>query len=36
MARISRDAYGVPHVRGTSVADVARGQGLATARDRAA
>ena len=35
MARIYRDAYGVPHVRATSVLDLARGQGLVTARDRA-
>ena len=35
MARIYRDAYGVPHVRGTSVLDVAHGQGWVTARDRA-
>ncbi|MEO9326148.1 penicillin acylase family protein [Nocardioides sp. C4-1] len=35
MARIYRDACGVPHVRGASVADVAHGQGLVTARDRA-
>lgn len=35
MARIYRDAQGVPHVRGTSIQDVARAQGEATARDRA-
>jgi penicillin amidase len=35
VARLYRDAYGVPHVRGTSVLDVAHGQGLVTARDRA-
>lgn len=35
MARIYRDAHGVPHVRGTDVLDVAHGQGLALARDRA-
>ncbi len=35
MARIYRDAYGVPHVRGASVLDLARGQGWVTARDRA-
>jgi len=35
VARIYRDAYGVPHVRATDVLDLARGQGLATARDRA-
>ena len=35
MARIYRDAYGVPHVRATSVADLAHGQGQVTARDRA-
>lgn len=34
MARIYRDAYGVPHVRATSVTDLAHGQGLVTARDR--
>ncbi len=35
MARIYRDAYGVPHIRATDVLDLARGQGWATARDRA-
>jgi penicillin amidase len=35
MARIHRDAYGVPHVRATTVSDLARGQGEVTARDRA-
>ncbi|MBB6626772.1 penicillin acylase family protein [Nocardioides sp. KIGAM211] len=35
MARIYRDPQGVPHVRGTSVLDVAHGQGEVTARDRA-
>ena len=35
MARIYRDAYGVPHIRATDVLDLARGQGLVTARDRA-
>ena len=35
MARIYRDALGVPHVRGSSVADLAFGQGEVTARDRA-
>ncbi len=35
MARIYRDAYGVPHVRATDVLDLARGQGYVTARDRA-
>jgi penicillin G amidase len=35
VTRIYRDAYGVPHVRATSVLDLARGQGLVTARDRA-
>lgn len=35
MARLFRDAYGVPHVRGSDVLDVARGQGLAVGRDRA-
>ncbi|MEJ7831620.1 MAG: penicillin acylase family protein [Nocardioides sp.] len=34
MARIYRDAYGIPHIRGDSVLDVAHGQGLVTARDR--
>jgi penicillin amidase len=35
VARLYRDAYGVPHVRATSVLDLARGQGMVTARDRA-
>lgn len=35
MARIWRDAYGVPHVRATTVSDLAEGQGRVTARDRA-
>ena len=35
MARIYRDAYGVPHVRATDVLDLARGQGEVVARDRA-
>ena len=35
MARLYRDAYGVPHVRATSINDLAHGQGLVTARDRA-
>ncbi len=35
MARIYRDAYGVPHVRAGSVMDLAHGQGEVTARDRA-
>ena len=35
MARIFRDAWGVPHVRATSLDDLARGQGQVTARDRA-
>ncbi|MBJ7356782.1 penicillin acylase family protein [Nocardioides sp.] len=35
MARLYRDAYGVPHVRATSVLDLARGQGFVTAQDRA-
>lgn len=35
MARIYRDAHGVPHVRAVDVLDLARGQGYATARDRA-
>ncbi|WP_121254686.1 penicillin acylase family protein [Nocardioides ferulae] len=34
MARIYRDAWGVPHVRGRDLLDVARGQGRVTARDR--
>lgn len=34
MARIWRDAYGVPHVRADSVSDLAEGQGRVTARDR--
>jgi penicillin amidase len=34
VTRIYRDAYGVPHVRATSVLDLARGQGLVTALDR--
>jgi penicillin amidase len=35
VARIYRDAYGVPHIRATDVLDLARGQGQAMARDRA-
>ncbi|MDQ4053920.1 MAG: penicillin acylase family protein [Actinomycetota bacterium] len=35
MARIYRDAYGVPHVRATTVLDLAHGQGEVVARDRA-
>lgn len=35
MARIFRDAYGVPHVRATDVLDLARGQGRVVAHDRA-
>ncbi|GAB6985770.1 penicillin acylase family protein [Nocardioides pyridinolyticus] len=35
MARIHRDVYGVPHVRATSLSDLAHGQGEVTARDRA-
>ncbi len=35
MARIYRDAYGVPHVRAGSVTDLAYGQGEVTGRDRA-
>ncbi|QCW49941.1 penicillin acylase family protein [Nocardioides dongxiaopingii] len=35
MARIYRDAYGIPHVRGSDVLDVAHGQGWAVATDRA-
>lgn len=34
MARTYRDQFGVPHVRATSVLDLARGQGEVTARDR--
>lgn len=34
MARLYRDAYGVPHVRATCVLDLAHGQGEVTARDR--
>lgn len=34
MARIYRDPYGIPHVRGDSALDVAHGQGLVTAGDR--
>ena len=34
MARIYRDAYGVPHIRATDVLDLAHGQGWAIARDR--
>ena len=34
MARIYRDAWGVPHVRGRDLLDVARGQGRVTGRDR--
>lgn len=35
MARTHRDAYGVPHLRADSVADLALAQGQVTARDRA-
>ncbi len=35
MARIYRDAYGIPHVRATTVRDLAHGQGEVVARDRA-
>jgi len=35
VARIYRDAYGIPHVRADSVTDLAHGQGEVTARDRA-
>jgi penicillin amidase len=35
MARIYRDAYGVPHVRATTILDLASGQGEVVARDRA-
>ena len=35
MAEVFRDALGVPHVRAMDVFDLARGQGYATARDRA-
>jgi penicillin amidase len=34
VARLYRDAHGVPHVRATGVLDLARGQGYAAARDR--
>jgi penicillin amidase len=34
VARIYRDAYGVPHVRASSVLDLAEGQGRVTAQDR--
>jgi penicillin amidase len=34
VARIYRDAYGVPHIRATDVLDLARGQGHAMAQDR--
>lgn len=34
MARLFRDAYGVPHLQARSVHDLARGQGEVTARDR--
>lgn len=36
MARIQRDAYGVPHVVAGDVLDLARGQGEAAAQDRPA
>ncbi|MCY7394564.1 MAG: penicillin acylase family protein [Nocardioides sp.] len=35
MARIYRDAYGMPHVRADSLTDLALAQGEVTARDRA-
>ncbi len=35
MARLYRDDHGIPHVRATSVTDLAHGQGEVTARDRA-
>lgn len=35
MARLFRDAYGVPHLRADSVTDLAHGQGRVTAHDRA-
>ncbi|GAA5154879.1 hypothetical protein GCM10023340_39150 [Nocardioides marinquilinus] len=35
MARIYRDSYGIPHVRGADVLDLAHGQGRACAHDRA-
>ncbi|WP_340540508.1 penicillin acylase family protein [Nocardioides sp. GXZ039] len=35
MARIYRDAYGIPHVRAADVRDLAHGQGFAIAQDRA-
>lgn len=34
MARLFRDAYGVPHLQARSVLDLAHGQGEVTARDR--
>lgn len=34
MSQIYRDVYGVPHIRGDSALDVARGHGAATAIDR--
>ncbi|WP_232679017.1 penicillin acylase family protein [Nocardioides sp. R-C-SC26] len=34
MARLYRDAYGVPHLRATSLADLAYGQGRVVATDR--
>ncbi|WP_395656226.1 penicillin acylase family protein [Nocardioides sp.] len=34
MVVLHRDAYGVPHVHGATVLDVARGHGAATAEDR--
>lgn len=34
MARLFRDAYGVPHLRADSVTDLAHGQGRVTALDR--
>ncbi|KRA38115.1 MULTISPECIES: penicillin acylase family protein [unclassified Nocardioides] len=34
MARLFRDAYGVPHLRASSVLDLAHAQGEVTARDR--
>ncbi|MER6940307.1 penicillin acylase family protein, partial [Nocardioides sp. NPDC000441] len=35
MSCLLRDEWGIPHVRGASLAEVARLQGWATARDRA-
>jgi penicillin G amidase len=35
VAELFEDSYGVPHVRGSDVLDLARGQGYAAAQDRA-